>query len=88
MPALRKGIKKVKQLRLSIAEQGVIDKVVRQQQGTPGDAILAVQRDRTRQKRAAVNKSTVYWYLNGRTCRCGLIERRGRKKALSARDGL
>ena len=73
---------------LSLGEQAVVDKVTRQKNLGPMDAMRAVNKLRKQKGHDELNKSTIYRYLKGKTHRRGLVESRGRKKSLGKRDVL
>ena len=72
---------------LSVPEQNLIDKMVRQEQKSGKAAFGEINRRRMRKGIEVVDKSAVYRFIGGETHRRGVEETRGRKKALSKEDG-
>ena len=71
---------------LTLAEQELVDKTIRQDKGTPMDAWRAVGRGRERRGGNPIHKSAVYRYLAGDTHLRGKKEKRGRKRIRSSAD--
>ena len=73
-------------MHLTDAEQDLVDKITRRDEGTPLDAVLAIGRPQERRGEAPVHKTAVHLCLKGSTHRRGEKERRGRPRVLKTAD--
>ena len=71
---------------LSVKEQRIIEDVIRNEKGSPKDALQRVNASRRRLQIREVCKDAVYRYVKGITHPRGAVEARGRKPALSKAD--
>ena len=71
---------------LTVEEQTLVDKVLRQDKGGPLDALRKINAARAKRKIAELNKSSIYRFVSGTTHARGRSETRGRKRALSKKD--
>ena len=63
---------------VSVAEQDLVDKITRRDEGSPMDAVRAIGRARERRGEAPVHKTAVYRYFKGSIHRRAKKERRRR----------
>ena len=71
---------------VSVAEQDLVDKITRRDEGSPMDAVRAIGRARERRGEAPVHKTAVYRYFKGSIHRRAKKERRGRARLLNTAD--
>ena len=71
---------------VSVAEQDLVDKITRRDEGSPMDAVRAIGRARERRGEAPVHKTAVYRYFKGSIHRRAKKERRGRPRLLNTAD--
>ena len=71
---------------LTLAEQSQVDRLVRVNKMAPLGALGKLNAERAKAGVQAVNKSTIYRFLNGKTHRRDVVEKRGSKKYLSKKD--
>jgi len=71
---------------LTVEEQNLVDKVVRQNSQSPLEALRQINKARKKAKTQPLEHTAVYRYVRGATHLRGRSETRGRKRALSASD--
>ena len=71
---------------LSEKDIQLVDKVLRQQKGSPADALRRVNAAREVRDEPPIQRDAIYRYMNGKTHRRGRQETRGSQPILSKAD--
>ena len=73
-------------MQMTVDEQELVDKMLRQGKGDAMDALRTINAKRRRGGVAELGKTAVYRYVNGVTHRRQVSEKRGRKRTLEEKD--